>query len=233
MEKIKIKLLGVGNYFVQEATKALRTNVQFCGQNVKIIVLTSCRENEGKSTIVLQLGASLAELDKKVLIIDADMRKSVMAGRNTSAQRPAGLSEVLTGMVRLRDCLYEVEDTSLNILFAGQYPPNPVELLSGEYFDALLEEARKVYDYILIDTPPLGAVIDAAVIAPKSDGTVLVMDTGHVRYSQARDVVDQLEKSGSKILGTVLNNARKSGRGYYKDKYDYRYKRNRYYGKKY
>ena len=231
MEQITIKLLGVGNYFVQEATKALRTNVQFCGQNMKVITLTSCRENEGKSTIVLQLAASLADLGKKVLVIDADLRKSVMAGRNTSARRPAGLSEVLTGMVKLKDCLCEVKNTTLHILFAGQYPPNPVELLSGEFFDALLEEARKVYDYVLIDTPPLGPVIDAAVIAPKSDGTILVMDTGCVRYSQAREVVDQLQKSGSKILGTVVNNARKSGRGYYK--YSYRYKGSRYYGKKY
>lgn len=228
MEKITIKLLGADNYFVQEATKTLRTNVQFCGQNVKVITLTSCREGEGKSTITLHLASSLAELNKKVLVIDADMRKSVMAGRNTSARRPAGLSEVLSGLAKLKDCLYEVDGTTLHILFAGQYPPNPVELLSGEYFDTLLEEARKVYDYILIDTPPLGAVIDAAVIAPKSDGTILVMDAGQVRCSQAREVVKQLEKSKSKILGTVLNNVRKSGTGYYK----YKYKNDRYYGKK-
>lgn len=228
MEKITLKLLGSDNYFVQEATKTLRTNVQFCGQNVKVITVTSCQASEGKSTVTLHLAASLAELNKRVLVIDADMRKSVMAGRNTSARRPAGLSEVLSGMAKLKDCLYEVDGTTLHILFAGQYPPNPVELLSSEYFDTLLEEARKVYDYILIDSPPLGPVIDAAVIAPKSDGVVLVMDAGQVRCSQAREVVEQLRKSKSKILGTVLNNVRKSGSGYYK----YKYKSDRYYGKK-
>lgn len=214
MQTINLKLLGEDNYFVQEATKVLRTNMQFCGQDTKAIVITSCGENEGKSTIALQLAASLADLGKQVLLIDADMRKSVMAGRNTSARRPVGLSEVLNGMVRLKDSLCRVGDTSLHILFAGQYPPNPVELLSGEYFSILLEEARKVYDYIIVDTPPLGLVIDAAVIAPRCDGTMLVVDTGSVRYGRAREVVDQLQKGGCKILGAVLNNVRKTNSAY-------------------
>lgn len=223
MLDITLKLPGSDNYFMQEALKVLRTNVQFCGQNIKAIVLTSCQENEGKSTSAMHLASSLADLDKKVLLIDADMRKSVMAGRNTSAKNTAGLSEVLTGQRKLKDCLYSVTGTSMHILFSGKYPPNPVELLSGEYFQTLLEEARKVYDYIIIDSPPLGPVIDAAVLAPQCDGVILVMDTGHVRRRQALEVMDQLKKVECKVLGVIMNNVKKNNKSYYK--------KSRYYGK--
>ena len=90
--KTTLKLPGKKDFFTQEAFKTLRTNLQFCGQDICTVVITSCNENEGKTTITLQLAKSLAELDKRVLVIDADMRKSVMAGRNTTAENPAGLS---------------------------------------------------------------------------------------------------------------------------------------------
>ena len=96
--KTTLKLPGKKDFFTQEAFKTLRTNLQFCGQDICTVVITSCNENEGKTTITLQLAKSLAELNKRVLVIDADMRKSVMAGRNTTAENPAGLSEVLTGL---------------------------------------------------------------------------------------------------------------------------------------
>lgn len=216
MEQIKLKLPGADDFFTQEAYKSLRTNIQFCGQDVKIIAFTSCGENEGKTTVSLHVAKSLAELDKKVLLIDADMRKSVMAGRNTNAKNAAGLSQVLTGLRSISDCLYSTQYPRLHILFAGKYPPNPVELLNSQYFARLLEEARKIYDYVIVDTPPLGLVIDAAVIAPRCDGTVLVLNTGKAHYSKAREVITQLEKSGSKILGVVRNNFAKPGKTAYK-----------------
>lgn len=222
MEKTTIKLPGKNNFFTQEAYKVLRTNLQFCGNDVHVVALTSCNENEGKTVITLSLGKSLAELNKKVLVVDADMRKSVMAGRNTTVKNAVGLSELLTGQSALGECIYVTQHESLHIIFAGQYPPNPVELLSGENFSALLAELRKHYDYILIDTPPLGRVIDAAVIAPNCDGTILVIDGENVRRSQAQEVVEQLNKAGSKLLGAVRNNTKKSGKPYfYKSKYGY------------
>ena len=200
MQSTILKLPGANDFFTQEAFKALRTNLQFCGQDIHTVVITSCNENEGKTTITLQLAKSLSELDKRVLVIDADMRKSVMAGRNTSVEAPVGLSEVLTGLVAVKDCLYTTQCENLSIMFAGKYPPNPVELLGGPYFESLLQEARKVYDYVLIDVPPLGSVIDAAVVAAKCDGTILVISDNQVRYRQAIEVAEQLKKSGSKIL---------------------------------
>ena len=220
METIDLKLPGSSDFFIQEAYKVLRTNIQFSGQNFKVISITSCNENEGKTIISMHLAKSFAELGKKVLLIDADMRKSVMASRNTSAQKTKGLSEVLTGMEALQDCLYSTQYDKMHILFSGQYPPNPVELLSSKYFSQLVANAREVYDYIIVDTPPLGRVIDAAVVATVCDGTILVMDSNRIRSKQAKEVVNQLKMSSAKILGVVRNNTKLRSKSAYK-KYGY------------
>ena len=223
MQSIKLRLPGADDFFTEEAYKVLRTNLQFCGQDVKVIAITSCNENDGKSTIALHVAKSFSELGKKVLVIDADMRKSVMAGRNTTVTNPKGLSEVLTGLCQISECIYTVEGTSLQVLFAGQYPPNPFELLDGKYFATLISESRKIYDYIIIDTPPLGQVIDAAVVAKNCDGTALVLANSKVRYHQAQEVVSQIEKSGCKLLGVIRNNKKKKdSKRYYKKSY-YKY----------
>jgi len=204
MKNVMINLEGNRNFFIQEAYKVFRSNLQFCGQDVKVIVLTSCCENEGKSTISLQIGKSFAELGKKVLVIDADMRKSVMAGRDTDVQNPHGLSEVLTGLATFDNSVYNTQYEGFDILFSGKYPPNPVELLESRYFGELIAYVREKYDYVIVDTAPLGLVIDAAIIAPQCDGTVIVM-SDKVKYGMARDVVDQLKKSNARILGVVRN----------------------------
>lgn len=220
MEAITLKLPGANDFFIQEAYKVLRTNVQFSGQNIKVLAITSCHENEGKTTISLHLAKSFAELGKRVLLIDADMRKSVMAGRNTTAKNTKGLSEVLTGMNALDECLYTTQYNKLHILFSGKYPPNPVELISSKYFAQLITNAREVYDYIIIDTPPLGRVIDAAIVSSLCDGTMLVMGNNRIRSKQAREVVSQLKMSNAKILGVIRNNTKKKEKSYYK-KYGY------------
>lgn len=225
-KETQLKLAGSWDFFTQEAYKVLRTNLQFCGQDVHVVSITSCHENEGKTTIALNLGKSLAELDKRVLVIDADMRKSVMVGRHSSEKHVTGLSEVLSGLAAVEDSLYATQYHNLHIMFAGQYPPNPVELLSSPRFDTLLADMRTRYDYILLDMPPLGQVIDAAVVAPKCDGTMLVLDTGTVRYRQAQDVIDQLNMSGGKILGVVRNNVSRSKSRYSAGKY---YGKSKYY----
>lgn len=206
MESTVLNLSAYDNFYTQEAYKTLRTNLLFCGRDVQIIAVTSHWENEGKTTVALNLAKSLTELGKRVLVIDADMRKSVMSGRHTKAKNPAGLSEILTGIVKLSDGLYTTQYENLHMIFSGKYPPNPVELLGGKYFPMLLEETRKVYDYVIVDTPPLGQVIDAAVLAPFCDGTLLVMESHLIRQKYAKSLINQLNKSGSKILGVVRNN---------------------------
>ena len=229
MNKAEIRLPGLNDRFTQEAYNVLRTNIQFSGQDVKIIAVTSCGINEGKTVTSLHIGKSLAELGKRVLVIDADMRKSVMAGRNSTVMGAKGLSEVLTGQKKLSECIYATQFENFHVLFSGQYPPNPVDLLNGRYFEGVLEEAGRVYDYIIIDTAPLGMVIDAAVIASKCDSSILVIGDSNVRSGQAREVVDQLRKSGCSVLGAVLNNAQSRRKGYYRRKgsYSYYYSSNR------
>lgn len=227
MNKTELKLSGTEDFFTQEAYKVLRSNLQFCGQDVRVIAITSCYENEGKTTISLNLGKSFAELDKKVLVVDADLRKSVMVGRNSNSKNVKGLSELLTGLAKFDECVYETQYPSLQLVFAGKNPPNPVELLSSVYFTEFLESVREKYDYVIIDLPPLGMVIDAAVVAPVCDGVALVLSDNNVRSSQAQEVIDQLEKSKSKVLGVIRNNTnRKKGKYYsYGDKrYSRRYK---------
>lgn len=208
MNRITLKLKGETDFFTQEAYKTLRTNLMFCGQDVQVVAITSCNENEGKSTVALNLAKSLSDLGKRVLVIDADMRKSIIAGRHTNTKNPMGLSEVLTGMCRFSDALQVAQNERLHLLFSGKYPPNPVELLSGKYFARLIEESRKIYDYVLIDTPPLGQVIDAAVLAPLCDGAILVISDKTTRINHTREVIAQLNKSGCKILGAVRNQIR-------------------------
>ena len=210
MKTTVLKLSGNNDFFTQESFKSLRTNVQFCGQDIRTIAVTSCHENEGKTVISLNLAKSFAELGKRVLVVDADMRNSVVAGRHTSVKRPVGLSEVLSGIEEVSECVYETQIPGLHLMFSGKYPPNPVELLSGNYFETLLRNAAASYDYVIVDTPPLGLVIDAAVIAPHCDGTILVMANHAVRYRQAQEVVGQLKKSGSRILGVVRNHVSKT-----------------------
>lgn len=228
MNKTNIKLPGMDDYFVQEAFNVLRTNIQFCGQDVKAIAVTSSGMNEGKTVLSLHLARRLSEIGKRVLAIDADMRKSVMAVRNADAKNAKGLSEVLTGQEKLQDCIYQTQYPKMHVLFAGTYPPNPVELLNDKYFEALMNAAKNAYDYILVDTPPLGMVIDAAVIASKCDSAIMIIGSNHVRYTVAQDVVNQLEKSGCNVLGVVLNNADRGRKSYYnrkKDAYKYGYRR--------
>lgn len=236
MEQLNLKLAGTDNFLVKEAYKFLRTNIQFCGQDIKTIAITSCGENEGKSTVSMHIAKSFAELDKKVLLIDADMRKSVIAGRNFGAKDVKGLSEFLSGIEKdVTNCLYTTDVPNMVVMFAGNYPPNPSELLAGKYFDMLLAATREQFDYIIIDTPPLGAVTDAALIAAKSDGTILVVGAEKINRKEAVDVVDQLKSSGTKVLGAIRNNVTQEKskyyyrrRGYYKRGY---YKKHTYYGK--
>ena len=215
MKQIKLNLPGEKDYFMQEALKTLRTNLQFCGQDVRVVMFTSVGENEGKSTVTLSLAKSFAELGKKVLVIDADMRKSVMAGRNTDAMNPKGLSEVLNGLAKLEDVVCQAENTSVYTLFAGQYPPNPVELLSGKYFTDLMVLAREKFDYVIVDTPPLGRVVDAAVIAQNCDGAVLLIGHNKIPYHSAQEVIAQIRKSNCKMLGVVRNNSSVNSHTYY------------------
>ena len=232
MRTIELTLEENNNYFVREAFNTLRTNILFSGKDVKSIVITSCFAHEGKTTISFETARSLAESGKRVLLIDADLRKSVMVSRITKERGIMGLSQLLSGQVSMEDVIYHTQLTGLDIIFAGPYPPNPTELVGSPAFKELLDSKRDAYDYILVDAAPLGLVIDAAVMASVCDGAVIVINAGSIKYRFAQSVKAQLQKSGCKILGVVLNQVNRKGSSGGKSSYYMQYdsKYGNYYG---
>lgn len=231
MNKVEFGKLDKLEYSINEAYKTLRTNLSFCGDDVKVILLTSCTPNEGKSTVSIRLSQALAEDNKKVIVIDADLRKSVLIGRHgiTGESEIKGLSHYLSGQASLDDVICETNIDGMNAIFAGPVTPNPTELLGNKYFNRMIEAMREKYDYIIIDAPPLGSVIDAAIITKVCDGAILVIENNVISYRFAQDVKKQLEMTECKILGAILNKVDTSKSGYYSGYYKGYYKK-RYYG---
>lgn len=225
-KNIELLQLFKDRYAKTEAFKTLRTNLLFSGKDVKVITVTSCTANEGKSSLCIELAKNMAQVDKKVLLLDADLRESVVVSKYTEATGVSGLSEYLSGQKTLDDVLYATQYEGFDIIFAGQYPPNPVDLLSSDALKELIRYGREHYDYVLIDTAPLGLVIDAAVTSSLSDGALLVIGENRISYRFAQMVKEQIEKSGCRVLGVVLNLIGTGSSSYY-----YRYYDRRYYGK--
>ena len=203
------------NYQIKEAYKTLRSNIEFSGQNVKVVSVTSCTPGEGKTSVAMALARAFAEAGKKTVLVDADMRKSVLVGRYKTGSVRLGLTHCLVGRERLSSVICETDTPNLYVIFSGPVPPNPSELLGGRIFGKAIENMKSVFDYVIIDTPPLGSVIDAAVVAKQCDGAVMVVESNAISYRFAQRVKDQLDKSGAKILGVVLNKVDISGKGYY------------------
>lgn len=207
------------DYHYNEAIKTLRTNIQFCGTNIKTIMLTSSLPDEGKSDIAFALASSLAQIGKKAVLIDADIRKSVMVSRYQLDQEVYGLSQYLSGQKSLEHVLYDTNVENLSMVFAGPYSPNPAELLEEELFGRMLLWMREMYEYVIIDTPPMANLIDGAIVARQCDGAVMVVESGTISYRLEQKVKGQLEKSGCRILGVVLNKVNMEKNGYYSKYY--------------
>lgn len=207
------------DYATKEAYKVLRTNIEFSGVENKTLLLTSSIPNEGKSTVSMGLAGALAEAGRKVLMIDADLRKSVMMGRYRVTGELKGLTHYLSGHAEIDEVICKTQDPGLFVVFAGIVPPNPSELLGSSRFGEMIRILKQKFDYIVIDAPPLGSVIDAAVIAGVCDAAILVIAANSVSRRYVRTVREQLEVTGCRILGAVLNKAD--------------FKQNKYYGKYY
>lgn len=219
--KVTLKDPKKSDYFYEEAIKILRTNVLFSSKQVKVILLTSCYPNEGKSDLTFHLAAEMGKAGKKVLLLDADIRKSIYIRRYSVNQNVQGLSQYLSGQIDRQWITYHTNYQNMDMIFAGPLAPNPSELLGDQSFDELLEEKKAEYDYILIDTPPIGTMIDAAVVGEKSDGAILVIESDMVSYKVAQRAKEQLERSGCRILGAVLNKVDLKKDKYYSSYYSH------------
>lgn len=227
MEKVTLekKELPFG---MAEEVKNLRTGITFSGENIKAVMFTSCMMNEGKSTITIETARSFAELGKKTLLIDTDFRKSILRQKITSGKTKYGLTHFLTGQCEMDDIIYEnvyEDDLPFYIMPAGPSTNSPTELLASEKFADMLKKLREIFDMIIIDTPPLGSVVDASIIAPNTDGAIIVMAAGKINYKMAQKVRDKLRDSNCKVLGVALNKVDKSKNsyGYYKYGKEYGY----------
>ena len=219
MQIVKLGSVKEYSYTMRESLRGLKTNLQFCGDDIKTILVTSSVPDEGKSTVAMNLGRSLTESGKSVLVVDTDMRKSVLIGRLRAKSHEGelfGLSHYLSGQKKLDEVIYATDLKKLFMVFAGPSVPNPTEILEKKYFETLVEFARDHFDYVIFDCAPIGAAIDAAVVAKHCDGAVLVIAQGMASARLINNVKGQLERSGVRILGAVLNKVqmKKNGYGY-------------------
>lgn len=207
---------------VAEAYRAIRTNLQFsgAGKTLKTIVFTSAIPNEGKSTTVANLaitiGQDIGQDDKKILLIDCDMRKPVIHRRFSLLNR--GLSNCFAEDLPLKEVIQADVFPNLDIVTSGPIPPNPAELLGSKKMKALLQEAAEMYDYVFLDMPPVLAVTDAVLMSSQTDGTILVLGSGDISPDEGKQAKELLEKVHANILGVILNKVpqhHKSGYYYY------------------
>lgn len=217
MKAIELGNIENLNYGRREAINSLKTNLQFVGVGIKTVVITSFSPGEGKTTISFDLAKSLAESGKKVIFIDADMRKNSLVARlkiDNKGQKVGGLTHYLSGQIEPEDLICSTNINGLHMILAGPHSTNPTELLNGVRFEVMVRGLESSCDYVIIDAPPLGAVIDAAIIASKTDGAIVVMEANSIPTRAAQKMLRQLEASGTRVLGYVLNKV-SSKSGYY------------------
>ncbi|ANX13967.1 capsular biosynthesis protein [Fictibacillus arsenicus] len=201
---------------VFESYRTLRTNIQFASvdQDIKKIVITSPKPGEGKSTTVANLAIAFAQQGKKVLLIDADLRKPTVA--NTfSLPNTSGLTNVLSRQSKIEQVIQQTAVENLHILTSGPIPPNPSELLGSNSMKELVAKAENEFDIILFDSPPVLAVTDAQVLTNLSDGTILVVRSGSTDQDAAKKAKDLLQVGKSRLLGVVLNGKNQKQEQYY------------------
>lgn len=189
----------------EEYYNALCTNIQLSGDKLKVISVTSVNPGEGKTTASVNIARSFASAGYKTLLIDGDTRNSVISGVFKSREKITGLTEFLSGTA---DLSYGLCDTNIENLFvvqSGSVSPNPTALLQSKNFNDMIETLRKYFDYIIVDTPPVGIVIDAVIITQKCDASILVTATGEANKRDVQKAKQQLEQTGKLFLGVVLN----------------------------
>jgi capsular exopolysaccharide synthesis family protein len=212
---------------IAEVYKSLRTNIRFKSfkKNIKTIVITSTGPDEGKSTIVSNLGVAMAQARSRVVILDGDLRNPTVH-QNFLLSNTVGLTNILVDDTPFIDVILKSDIENLDIISSGPKPPNPAELLNSEMMNKLLEDLKNVYDYILIDTPPAAMVTDAALLASAADGTIIVASSGETIIEGIVRTRELLKSVGANLLGVVLNKAKvDKSKGYY-----YKY-HSSYYGK--
>lgn len=218
------------SFDVQEAINQLRVNLGFTGETIKVIMVTSALPNEGKSFVAMNLWKNIASVGNRVVLIDADIRNSEIRDRYgfQSEEGLVGIEHYLSGQIDGNNVLYATNIKNAYIIPVSTNVIDPTTLLESSRFEDLINSSRETFDYVIVDTPPLGSVADALNIARYCDGSVLVIASGNTPRKLAGDVITSLRRTEKPLLGVVLNRVDTSGRntnyGYYY-RYGYGYGR--------
>ncbi len=209
MRSIEITNFPKLSYEVTEAINTLCTNLTFTGRTYKKIMLTSVTEGEGKSFLAMEIFRKMAELGKSIILVDADLRRSKISVRygiqyNTSSD--LGITHYLAGKCTLEDILYSTNLRRAYYIPVGYYVSNSLALISSPKFQDLLDQLAMQADYVLVDGPPIGMIVDAAEIAKSCDGAIFTVSHNRVHRNDLIEAKDQIERSGCTVLGAVLNN---------------------------
>lgn len=210
---------------ISEAYRTIRTGIEFSNldKDLKIICITSSKKDEGKTTVLSNLGVSFAKIDKKVLLIDADLRNPSIS-KMFDTSNTQGLMDILLGKRNIQDCVKKTKQENLYILTGGTIPPNPAEVLSSKKMSEFIESIKDEYDYIFIDSPPVGVVSDASIISAYSDGVIFVVGANEVDSNLAKIAKERLDSVKANIVGVILNKFKADTNSEY---YNYYYNENK------
>lgn len=226
MNQLTIRNMPALPFDVEESINQLRVNLSFCGDQIKTVMVTSSVPNEGKSFITIHLWKMLAELGSRVLLIDCDLRKSELRTKygisGNGTEKVTGIAHYLAGKVELQDAIYSTNIPNGFFMPLSAPVANPAILLESKRFSDMVKQCAELFDYVLIDTPPLESVADALQIAPYTDGAVMVIHAGQTSRKIVANAVEQLQRTEVPILGLVLNRVGMSRKGsYYSKRYYY------------
>lgn len=198
-----------------EAFRTLRTSLRYSADqnNTKSLLITSVNPGDGKTLVATNLAASMAHAAERVLLIDADVRKP-RCHRHFLLDNRVGLTNVLVESLDVDKAIQSTPVKGLSVLTSGPIPPNPSELLGSDAMTSLLGTVRDLYDHVIVDSSPAGALADAAILASRVDAILMVLNAGETRIDQAQEVKELLQQAKGKILGAVLNKVRFSPRDY-------------------
>lgn len=195
------------DYAGEEALNSICTNLAFIGNENRKIVFTSNTQSEGKSWMTMHIAENMARRGRRVVMVDADLRRSFLIQRYRMELEGdgQGLAHFLSGQCDLNDVVYETDVYGLCMIPSGHDVVNPVTLIDSPYFDQMLQVLSESFDMVIIDAPPIGMVIDAAEIARCCDGSVLITEYNHTRLREVADCKHQMERSGTPVLGCIIN----------------------------
>lgn len=207
MKKAAIYKLGTLDYAGAEAMNTICTNLLFAGKQFRKIVITSCNASEGKSFMAMRIFQNLTRRGKRVMLVDADLRRSYLTKKYDIRLQgePLGLAHYLAGQCEIQDVEYMTNIPGGYIIPAGRDVASPLPLLDSQIFTDMLDRLAEQYDLVLVDAPPVGLVVDAASIAKRCDGAVFVIEYNSTRRRALADAYRQIEQSGCPVVGYILN----------------------------